>query len=443
MTDTITGTATGRDDGTASDHVIVVSSDSHVGPRLEIDLRPYCPAAHLDEFDAWATANQDAMEADRQSWKVDESDPTGGASTEAAHASHLRRFLNQRTEGHYDVHTRLREMDWDGVAAEVIYHGSQNGETLPFVGIRDYLVPLTTGLQFDRVATGYRIYNRWLADFVSVEPERHVGLAYIPMWDVERAIEELRWAADAGLRGVNFPAPRPGIAEYDDPVWEPFWSACEDHDMMLSTHAGVPRFPITGPQTVSIMVLEVAGWPNRRGMHRLIFGGVFERHPGLRLILTEQMRGWWSATMRELDHAYGVPTEALRAQVPRQPSEYMANNVFLGYSFMGPSTAEEAVREGYVPNVLWGSDYPHGEGTYKFPESVDEPSMTRSCLRWAFADRAPDETRAMLGENAIHAYNLDRAALARVAARIGPTLDEITTPLDTLPHGWHDDFHGQ
>ncbi len=442
MTTTIRPAPAPADQPATSEPVIVVSADSHVGPRLEVDLRPYCPASELEDFDAWARVNKDAMEADRKSWNVEEQvDPTGGRSTEASVGCLSRRMLNQRTTGHYDVHERLREMDWDGVAAEIIYHGSQNGETLPFVGIRDYLVAYTAA-EVQRIHVGYRIYNQWLADFVSVEPERHVGLAYVPMWDVELAVKELEWAANAGLRGINFPAPRPGIAEYDDPVWEPFWSACESLGMMLSTHAGVPRFPMSGPQTVAVMVLEVAGWPARRGMHRLIFGGVFERHPKLHLILTEQVRGWWKYTMRELDSAYGVPTKALREQVPRKPSEYMTDNVFLGYSFMGPATAEEAVRDGYVANVLWGRDYPHGEGTYKYPEHDGEESMNRQCLRWAFADSKPGDVRAMLSDNGIRAYNLDRSALERVAARIGPTMGEISTPLTRFPEGWHDDFHG-
>ena len=48
------------------------------------------------------------------------------------------------------------------------------------------------------------------------------------MWDVDAAVDELRWAADAGLRGVNFPAPRPWLRPYNDRAWEPFWAAAEE-----------------------------------------------------------------------------------------------------------------------------------------------------------------------------------------------------------------------
>jgi predicted TIM-barrel fold metal-dependent hydrolase len=333
-------------------------------------------------------------------------------------------------------------MDREGVAAEVIFHGSQNQESLPFVGLRD-AVKTYENQNLELVEVGYRMYNGWMADFVAVAPERLIGLAYLPMWDVERAVRELHWAADAGLRGVNFPAPRAGITEYDDPTWEPLWNACEERNMFLSSHVGVPVVPPKGPQGSALVQIEMGGWPSRRGMLRMIFGGTFARHPGLSLVLAEQLRGWWTSTKRELDFAYGDPNEALLNQVPKKPSEYMTSNVFLGASFGGPGAIEEAVQEDYVANVIWGTDYPHGEGTYKFPETVDELSMTRQYVRWAFADYPTDVIRAILGENGIRAYGLNRAALADVAAKIGPTLGEVTTPLETFPEGWHGDHFGQ
>lgn len=439
MTRSIEESRSIRADG-HSEPVVVVSCDSHVGPRMVEDLRDHCPPAYLQRYDVWV-ADQRETAADKVSAQGHGTQP-GDQGTETAAISHRNRFINQQTSGHYDAAVRLREMDWEGVAAEVIFHGSQNTESLPFVGLREHGKTYAEQ-NLDLVGVGFRMYNEWLADFVSVAPERLVGLAYLPMWDVERAVRELHWAADVGLRGVNFPAPRAGIVEYDDRVWEPFWTACEERRMFLASHVGVPFSPSKGPQGTALVQLEMAGWPSRRGMLRMIFGGVFERHPGLSLVLTEQLRGWWTSTKRELDFAYGVPNKALLEQVPKKPSEYMTTNVFLGASFAGPMAMDEAVREGYVPNVIWGRDYPHGEGTYKFPEHLDEASMTRQYMRWAFADVAPDHIRAILGLNGVHAYGLDLAALAPVADRVGPTLEEITTRLEVFPTGWHGDHFGQ
>ena len=83
------------------------------------------------------------------------------------------------------------------------------------------------------------MYNRWLVDFVAQAPDRHIGLAYLPMWDIDRAIAELEWAHDHGLKGVNFPALRDGeLLEYNDPAWDPFWAVCEERKLPLVTHVG-------------------------------------------------------------------------------------------------------------------------------------------------------------------------------------------------------------
>jgi predicted TIM-barrel fold metal-dependent hydrolase len=427
---------------------IVVSSDGHAGPRLEEDLRPYCPEGFLERFDAWTAQQHNDRAVTEARAAAAEGVIVAGQSYEQIGAnetmtlSKQRMALNQRTLGHYDTDTRLREMDYDGVAAEVIFHGSQNLEALPFMAIRDWQTEPTSDKDLALFAVGYEIYNRWLADVVSAAPERLIGLAYLPMWDVDLAIDALTRAVNMGLKGVNLPAPRGGIREYDDPAWEPLWSACEDARMPLVTHAGIPFRPMFGPQITAVMIIESAGWPARRGMHRMILGGVFERHPNLHLIYTELTRGWWAHAMQELDHAYGHPNQAFRNQVPKKPSEYMMNNVFIGASFMPPEEADEAIKEGYSSRIIWGRDYPHGEGTYKFPEHENEESMTRLCYRWTFADHDETEVRAMLGENGIHAFHLNHTALTDIANRIGPRPEDVARPLLEIPEAWHDDHFG-
>lgn len=413
-----------------SSRMIVVSGDSHVGPRLKEDLRQYCPQKYLQRYDEFIEANVNTMHAETV-----EPDAAEGRSSHANEVAFARRMINRQTAGHYDAHTRLREMDWDGIAAEVIFHGSQNTEVFPFGAFREWAVLKDRDFELARV--GYRMYNRWAADFVGHTPERLIALAYVPMWDVDLAVEELEFCAELGLRGgINFASPRPGIAEYDDRSWEPLWSAAEAHKMNLVTHVGLPGNTVTGPQRRAMIRFEHGGWPARRGMVRMIFGGVFERHPGLKLILTELSRGWWSYTRRELDFIYASPSEQLYRQMPKKPSEYMDANVFIGASFMPPSEVHESIEGGYADHVIWGRDYPHGEGTYKFPESPDEESTTRHYLRWAFEGVDPAIATQILTDNGIFAYDLDREALVKVAAKIGPTVDDVTAPLDHVPADW-------
>jgi hypothetical protein len=101
--------------------VAVVSADSHVGPRIKEDLRPYCPSAYLDEFDAFVAEYTLPEGGTHVHVDVDEY-PFPEAQERAGRAR-----ANALVLGHYNMAARLADMDRDGVAAEVIFHGSQTG----------------------------------------------------------------------------------------------------------------------------------------------------------------------------------------------------------------------------------------------------------------------------------------------------------------------------
>ena len=400
------------------EHLVIVSADTHVGPRLVEDLRDYCPAGHLDEFDRFAAA----------------SDPAALVALIGDHP-------NLKTAGHHDSAARLADYDADGVTAGVLFHASLNGQPIPFVA--SFLG--ATGFDPELNAVGLDIYNRWLIDFVAEAPHRHIGLAQLPMWDVDAATRAIERAHDGGLKGVNLPALSDGvITEYNDRAWEPFWSVCEERNIPLVTHVGGgSNARYSGPEVMALIAMETGGWMSRRAIWWMIFGGVFERHPGLKLVITETPGSWWAATANELDSIYdmvGVKGRerfpAFAEQVPRKPSEYMAENVYFGASFAAPFEVEQATADGTEGHLLWGSDYPHPEGTFVYADGKDMPSVTRLSLRNTFCDIPIDKARLMLGQNAIKIYDLDQAALQAIADDIGaPTGGELSTPIDAVPAG--------
>ena len=403
----------------------MVSADTHIGPRLVEDLRPYCPTRYLGEFDRFAAETEAQLQATLATFN-------GGG------------FINHpnlRTLGHYDSAARLVDYDFDGIAAGVIFHGSMNMEPIPFVSPALGAKHEATG---ELVAVGQRVYNRWLADFVSQAPHRHIGLAYLPMWNVAAAVAEVEWAQESGLRGVNFPAMRDGeLPEYNDPLWEPLWAACEERQMPLVTHiGGGGKANYSGPEKVALIQYESL-YMSRRAIWWLIFAGIFERHPGLKLVITETPGNWFPPAAIELDaiHAYYTDRDTplnpeFIERVPRRPSEYMKNNVFFGASFASPFEVEQAVLHRLDSQLLWGSDYPHLEGTFVYPNGRDMPSVTRLALRNTFCGVSNQVARRMVGENAIHVYNLDAAALQAIASDIGaPTADDLARPIDAVPVG--------
>lgn len=405
---------------TASDRLLVVSGDGHVAPPLE-HFREYCPKRYLGDFDEFARAYAEG--------RIEGFGEVVSAQTSEAMEDGFKQALENLVAQetiHYDPHAVLEIMDSDGIAAETFYHGSFNRSPIPFLGRAIFGAGqpyIDEPRYYELAAAGVRIYNRWLADaFCSADPGRLIGLAHLPMWDPQLAVAEVEFAHSVGLRGVNFPAPRPGIPDFNELVWEPFWTTVEAYDMSLNTHGGSTLAAkdlanYTGVDAFMVMTFDNIVF-SRRGLPFMIYGGVFERHPGLRLIFSEQPSEWVESTLNDMDGLWGW--SRIKPTIPRKPSEYFAENCYVCVSFMSNREAKAAVEQGHVANTLWGRDFPHLEGTWPY---------TSLALRKTMEGIPTDAIQRMLGQNAVRAFGLDAAKLAGVAARIGPRLSDVTIPI--------------
>jgi predicted TIM-barrel fold metal-dependent hydrolase len=414
---------------------VVVSCDTHIGPRLVEDLRPHCPADVLEEFDAYAAELQAKKEAaaaakGRVSFGGKEMGQDWGV-----------RLDNLQTPGHYDMHARIKDLDSDGVAAEVIFHDSQNGEPIPF-NVETMLLRGTAAQDYTLLRAGQRMYNRWLAEACSIEPERHVGMMHLPMWDIDAAIEDLELGRGLGLSAINFPTPKPNLEPYNSPSWGRFFSAVEDLNVTLCNHGGAASSGGMYPGAMSIAKFEISMMARICPMDQLIYGGVFERHPRLKLVLTESPGTWWNFVLKEMDSIYLTDTRSYgpteKERVPKLPSEYAAEQVFIGASFHARFEAEDAMASGYEDRVIWGSDYPHFEGTYQYDAlGPNGEPMTWASWRFHYAGLPDEQIRSFLGKNAMAAYDLDYDALTKVAARINaPTYEDLNSePVVEKPAG--------
>jgi predicted TIM-barrel fold metal-dependent hydrolase len=181
-----------------------------------------------------------------------------------------------------------------------------------------------------------------------------------------------------------------------------------------------------------VMVAELPFYGNRNLVHMLL-SGVFERFPRLKFVITESGLSQFGPMLKHLDGivasvrkgSIGELKYAEGTSLPLSASEYFERNVWVGASF--PAKADIAARDLLGPDrLMWGSDYPHDEGTAPF---------TREHLRQVMHDLSVSDKRAILGENAAKLYGFDLDALAPLAAQHGPTVEELTIPLDDLPDG--------
>lgn len=384
------------------EHYTVISADCHGGGDIT-DYRDYLPARLRDEFDAWAATYEIPYE--------DMKGPDGSRNWDSAR--------------------RLRELEQDGVVAEVIYPNTVP-PFFPKVSLGEQ-PPAADAGDTARRWEGLKAHNRWLADFCADAPGRRAGIAQIMLHDLDAAAAEIAWARDHGLTGgVLLPGAPPGsgLPPLYDPYYEPLWAACEDLDVPVNHHSGSAVPPLgERDQDKMILLLEVTWWAHRAFTHLLV-GGVFERHPGLRLVLTEQGTAWIPEELARLDYFFDRMAQANGSQesewgrnvvgtMSLPPSGYWARQCYVGASFIRP--AEVGLRHVVgLDRIMWGVDYPHREASYPY---------SREALRAAFAGVDPAEVAAMLGGNAAAVYGFDLDALAPLAAEVGPTVAEVAEPL--------------
>jgi predicted TIM-barrel fold metal-dependent hydrolase len=169
----------------------------------------------------------------------------------------------------------------------------------------------------------------------------------------------------------------------------------------------------------------------QRGYTHLIMGGVFERFPKLRYILTESGAAWAPRLMQMMDGMYlawkaGAIGEIDTSKDPalkELPSFYAKRNCWYGASFPSPADVKGRDVVG-VDRVLWGNDYPHYEGCYPY---------SRENMRFAFSDIDEREVRMMVGENAAKLYGFDLAALRPAAQEAAITPSLVAQPLTEIP----------
>ncbi|MGW7577164.1 amidohydrolase family protein [Streptomyces sp. NPDC054765] len=389
---------------------LIISSDCHAGLPTE-GYRPYLDARFHRAFDEFL-GQRDARRAEATRLGI----------RNDAFAERWFRDHEEGLRGGWDPAQRIKELDGDGVAAEVVFPDADavdSGTAAPFgVGLG-----LSGDQDPDLGMAGAQAHNRWLADFVSVHPERHCGVALLPVTaGTDRVVAEIHRAKESGLGALMIPAMWGGREPYHDRRYDPVWAAAAECAMPVLTHSGATPRHEYGDH-LGIFVSEVTWWP-ARPLWFLLWSGVFERHPGLRFGIAESGCWWLPNLLWFMDRLYLgshggkklSPFEALK----RPPHEYLDRQVFV----CATNTKRRELAQRYeigVGNILWGSDFPHPEGTW--PD-------TRAWLKNTFHDIPVTETRRMLGLSAAGAFGFDTAALAPLARRIGPTPAELGQSAD-------------
>jgi len=381
---------------------VIITADTHAGAAIDA-YRAYLDPGWRDEFDAWRGAYRNPSKGH-----------IGGKKTK-----------------NWDSAERRRDLEADGVVGEVIFPNT----VPPFYSKAFHVAPPPTPDQYPRYLAGTRAHNRWLAEFCSEEPARRAGIGLIQLNDLDDAIEDVQWIAKHGLRGgLLLPLPAPSdvhLKPLNHPDYDRLWAVIQDCNLVMNQHSGqgCPSYA-EGQGSNALWAMEMTFYV-QRGFTHLIMGGVFERFPGLRYILTESGCAWAPGLMRHMDGMYmawkaGAIGEIDTSRDPalkELPSFYAKRNCWYGASFPSPADIEGREIVG-VERILWGNDYPHYEGCY--PHS-------RENMRFALSNVSEREARMLLGENAAALYGFDLGALRPTAEGLGITPDLVSEPLEKIP----------
>jgi predicted TIM-barrel fold metal-dependent hydrolase len=278
------------------------------------------------------------------------------------------RLADARTGGWMPA-ARLADMDKDGIAAAVLFGGG----------------PLGT-LDEDLYLESFAAYNRWVMDFCTADAKRLAAVAYIPMMDVEQSIKMLREAAKAGMKAVNIPAfPQSGLKkeganaqqialtgdpqgsrQYRDPEFDPFWAAAVDLGMPITFHLGarVSRYEDKINFLPDLVMTKTAMC---EPIAIMIFGGVFDRFPELKVAQIEGGVGWMAWAASYMDRTWSMQRHWTGSPLKELPSFYMDRNIYGSFIHDPVGVALRHFSGG--KNIMWSSDYPHSETT--FPHSLD------------------------------------------------------------------------
>jgi predicted TIM-barrel fold metal-dependent hydrolase len=413
---------------TSDQPYVIVSSDTHAGLQVE-EYREYLDPAFLPQFDEWVAERHNHRRL------VEEVNGEYVAKWEGENAEGLR--------GAYDPEVRDKELDADGIAGEVIFADgdSVTGQESP---------PFGAGLAAGQITdpalafAGARAHNRWLVDFCATNPARRAGVALVPITqDVDLAVAEIESIAGRpGIKGIMIPTMWHGHPSYGHECYDPVWAACADAGLVVHTHSGEGDWDSYN-ENIAQFVLEVPFWTHR-ALWQLLLSGKFDRFPGLRYAVVECGSYWLGDLLWKADTTFGANFKVKKLNsrtkglIQRLPSEYVGTNVFIGASTMSPEEIRRRHANG-VDALMWGTDYPHPEGSWPH---------TRERLETDFQQVSVEDTRLLLGLNAVRCYDLDLPALTRIAEQVGPRPTDLhqdlsrRTPPDAIrtARWWFDDY---
>ncbi|MBI3742741.1 MAG: amidohydrolase [Chloroflexi bacterium] len=284
--------------------------------------------------------------------------------------------------GSYDPKARVKEIAVDGVEAEVLY---------PSIALRMFQIA-----DMPYQVACFKAYNSWLSDFCKVDPNRFKGIGVVPIDDIEAAVGEIHRCRKIGLAGVSISVNPVDEEGYDNPRFEPLWRAAQDQGMPVSLHILTERRSTLKPGMDFIVQQVLDPGAIQAAFTRMIFSGVFDKFPRLKVVSAENDIGWSGYFVERIDYLFERRKAFHKWVIKRQPSEFFHEHCYL--TFMRDRSGILVRGIAGVDNIMWSSDYPHLDSTYPKSQQLIESMM---------GDIPAADRRKIVCENAAKLYGFN------------------------------------
>ncbi len=291
---------------------------------------------------------------------------------------------------------RIKAMDQDGVDVHTFF-GNISG-----FGGQTFQNP---SLPEDFRLEGIQAYNDFqIEEWANPYPGRFIPLSILPLWDVSKAVNEVRRTYKMGMKGITLAFPQQfGYSHIVDPYWDPLWDIAQETGLSINLHIGAgggigvghlapweqrsDMFKLAENSTTAIS-------SNTRVMSTLLFSGIMERFPRLNIVASESGLGWVPYLLEVADHQW-ERQRLEREGMLLKPSDYFHRQCYVNFWF---ETFGTQVRHAIgMENILWESDFPHPTCTW--PNS-------KEYIQRGMGDWPEEERQQVLADNPARVYHL-------------------------------------
>jgi predicted TIM-barrel fold metal-dependent hydrolase len=248
--------------------------------------------------------------------------------------------------GFWDTQSRLEDMDAEGIDASITFHS----RAASLIRMQD------KDLWFKCMD----VFNEWLSEWRMAAPDRLFPVAYLPtFFKPEMTRDYLQKVKELGFKAIEIPSSPRGV-RYNGKEMLPMWEAIAESGLPLSIHIGV-NLEFSGSGALGAN-LNRNLQPFNALFGQLVFSGLFDRFPDLRIVFTEGGAAWVAPTISGADKIYRDYATAIRPKIEHAPSYYWHKNCWT--TFMDDPVALDLVDWIGEDKMMWSIDYPHPEGVF-------------------------------------------------------------------------------